>query len=232
MPIEQIIIQIIISSLSGIIGVFVGGFITNKIKKDEFKLYEIATALSIIEELRVLKEEYEQEFDTIFEDVNKQQYLTTFYVITQDYTTIFTQNSGEIGLIKNKELRNLIIKCYICLKKFIEYLVIYNNKLNSFDKNRVEFIGRTYPNLINTACSDINYDAEILKIKNLVCQNNWSWFNTPFLNQPQVISFLNSDDILIQDLISASKDLKNKYKNLKNNIEITIQLANKIYNEN
>ena len=59
MPIEQIIISL----FPGFIGVLVGGFITFIIKIVELKLYEKATALSIIEELKVLKEEYEYKCD-------------------------------------------------------------------------------------------------------------------------------------------------------------------------
>jgi len=45
-------IQIIISLISGLIGAVLGVWASFKLKNDELKLYEKATALSIVEELK------------------------------------------------------------------------------------------------------------------------------------------------------------------------------------
>ena len=114
------------NATSGLVGAVIGVWATSFSKYKELKLYEKATVLSIVEELKVLKFSYENEFDNLYGDINGDDFLRTRYVISQDYMTVFTQNAGEIGLIKDEELRNLLIKSYMLIKNFIEDLKIYN----------------------------------------------------------------------------------------------------------
>ena len=213
MTINQIIIQVIISLISGLTGALLGAWVSFKIKSDELKLYEKATALSIAEELKVLLDEYQSDFDESYSKLDGKIYLEMQYSITQDFTTVYSQNAGEIGLIKNKELRNLIIKSYTILKKYMEELLIYTNDYNEFEKSRNEFISRAYPYSINTACAKANNHQEIKRIKECVNIQDWTWLNSPFLNQMQVITFISSDNKKIEDLINYSEELNKIYNN-------------------
>ena len=115
-------------------------------------MYEKATALSIVEELKVLGSEYQEEFDKQYEELNTKPYLTTIYEISQDYSTVYTQNAREIGLIKNATLRNLIIKSNILLKKYIEDLKIYKQLLGKHYELNKNFVATAYPKLIDKLC--------------------------------------------------------------------------------
>lgn len=231
MIINQIIIQIIISLISGLTGALLGAWVSFKIKTDELKLYEKATALSICEELKVLLEVYQEEFDKAYSDIGNGKFLIFEYSVTQDYTTVFAQNAGEIGLIKNKELRELIIKSYTYLKKYIEELLIYTNDYKNFNKLRNEFIARVYPYAINTACAEANNSEELRIIRSKIDAGDWSWLNTQFLNQVQVFTFFTSDDNKIKDLIFNSEELKKRFNELKDLINETCKLTNEIYKE-
>ena len=99
-----------------------------ELKEMELKLYEKATALSIVEELKCLQYAFGEEFNYYFSDISEKTYIEYPITITQDYTTIYTGNANKIGNIKNYILRNDIIKIYTLLKKFIE------NILNFFKK--------------------------------------------------------------------------------------------------
>lgn len=224
-------IQIIISLISGLIGAALGVWASFKLKNDELKLYEKATALSIVEELKVLLDVYQKEFDEAYSEIGEGKFLTFNYQVTQDYTTIYTQNAGEIGLIKNKELREAIIKSYTYLKKYIEELLIYTDDYKSFEKSRNEFIARVYPYSINTACAKADNSKEIKIIRNKIESGDWSWLNTQFLNQVQVLTFFTSDDNKIKDLALNSEELKKRFNELKKLINKTYKLANDIYKE-
>ncbi len=154
---------VIISIASAVIGALIAGYFTSeatkkahiynqKLKEDETKLYEKATALSIVEELKVLGSEYQEEFDKQYEELNTKPYLTTIYEISQDYSTVYTQNAREIGLIKNATLRNLIIKSNILLKKYIEDLKIYKQLLGKHYELNKNFVATAYPKLIDKLC--------------------------------------------------------------------------------
>ena len=131
----KIIAQIAIALISGLVGAVIGSKSAYKLKQDELKLYEKATALSIIEELKVLRDEYQEEFDKQYNGLNEQQYLNVTYTISQDYSTIYTQNAGEIRLIKNTDFRNQIIKANLLIKKYIEDLKIYSKLYEEHYKN-------------------------------------------------------------------------------------------------
>ncbi len=161
---------VIISIASAVIGALIAGYFTSeatkkahiynqKLKEDETKLYEKATALSIVEELKVLGSEYQEEFDKQYEELNTKPYLTTIYEISQDYSTVYTQNAREIGLIKNATLRNLIIKSNILLKKYIEDLKIYK-----------QLLGKHYE--LNKALHDVVKSG---KARYIGASVMWSW---------------------------------------------------------
>lgn len=230
------------SLISGLLGSAIGGFATykavDKAHEHNIELEKLKEAeeernviLSIIEELKVLKETYQVEMDNIYNNLPQNEYILNTYTITQDFMTIYTHNSNKIGIIKDDKIRNLIIKSYTYLKKYIEYLLNYKDELNYFERARDEFIARAYPHLINTACSRANTTYEISNIKEMVNHNNWSWLNSQFLNPAQVQNFLNSDEKLKQDLIDASVDLKEKYIELKNLIDEVVNIGTNKYNE-
>lgn len=232
---------IIASLISAILGAAIAGYFSTKatyttyennkkLKEAEMKRYEKATALSIIEELIVLLDLYENEFDKQYSLINEETYLDNTYFVSQDYTTVYTQNAGELGLITNEKLRNLIIKSYTILKRYIEYLLMYTENYNRFLKKRENFVQGIYPNLINISCAITDYKYEIEKIKSSLACNDWSWFNPQYATQEQVINFFRSEDLLIKDLINDSLYLKKLYYELKNCIKETVLLSTSIYN--
>ena len=232
----------IITLISALLGAGIGGLTTyiatiqahkNNIELEKLKEKETekAVVLSIIEELKVLKETYQEDMDELYDNLPPNKYIETYYTITQDFMTVYSNNASKLGIIKHEKLRNSIIKTYTYLKKYIEYLLNYGTSIVYFEKCRSEFIARVYPNLINSACSKANNELEVSKIKDDVRHNNWGWFTAQYLTQAQVINFIKSDDEQIADLIYLSQDLKQKYYELKNLIDKTTDLALCLYKE-
>ena len=223
---------VVLSLISGFIGAIVGGFATYKLKQDELKLYEKATALSIIEELKVLRDEYQEEFDKQYNGLNEQQYLNVTYTISQDYSTIYTQNAGEIGLIKNTDFRNQIIKANLLIKKYIEDLKIYSKLYEEHYKNNKNFVATAYPKLIDKDCSDIDTDGIIYNNITLKMINkDPSWHDNPNLTEAQITCFYNSYDSAKKCLCNFSNRLKTDYYSLKEVIENVIQKSKELYGE-
>ena len=110
---------------------------TNNIELEEKKNKETekAVVLSIVEELKVFHEIYYPQMKEGFDQLNKEnQYLDSYYIATQDFFTVYTNNADKIGMITDKELRNLIVKIYVFLKKYLEdfnILRIYHEELAS-----------------------------------------------------------------------------------------------------
>lgn len=230
-----------ITIIASVIGALIAGFFSwfatkqahennQKLKDKELKIYEKATALSIVEELKVLLEEYKSEFDLVFKNLKSNDYIVFSYYITQDYTTIFTQNSGEIGLIKNEELRKLIIKSYLCLKRFIEELQIYTNDLQNFEKERNKFISKKFPNLINLNLSEFDLN-EIDGLKQELKKCGFSYTEGTPLLEDENMNFFASDYQRIKDLRNYSQNLKRQYFRLKGLINKTYNLALCVYNK-
>ena len=136
----------IITLLSALLGAGIGGFATykatmqahkNNIELEEKKNKETekAVVLSIVEELKVFHEIYYPQMKEGFDQLNKEnQYLDSYYIATQDFFTVYTNNADKIGMITDKELRNLIVKIYVFLKKYLEdfnILRIYHEELAS-----------------------------------------------------------------------------------------------------
>ena len=234
---------VIISILSAVAGAMIAGYHTSKatkeayehnrkLKDDELKLYEKATALSIVEELKVLKSEYQEEFDKQYEELNPMQYLPVVYEISQDYSTVYNQNAREIGLIKNATLRNLIIKSNILLKKYIEDLKIYSKLYEEHYKNNKNFVATAYPKLIDKDCSDIDTDGIIYNNITLKMINkDPSWHDNPNLSEAQITSFYYSYNNSKNHLCYFSQRLKNDYYRLKEVIKDVIQKSKELYGE-
>lgn len=232
----------IITLFSALLGSIIGGaatlFAANQAYKNNLKIearkekeIEKAVALSIIEELKVLKEIYEKDMDELYKELSTEGYVESVYNVTQDFMTIYSNNASKLGMIKDEKLRNLIIKTYTKIKKYIEYLLIYNTTLTHFETCRNEFIARVYPKVLNSACSKVDNAMEINNIKKLLKQQNWGWLDTPYLNEPQIINFFHSDNEQIENLRKLSNDLKNKYFELKNLIDNTVDMASNLYKE-
>lgn len=231
------------SLISGLLGALVGGIFSclvtelahihnRKLKDDELKLYEKATALSIIEELKVLRDEYQEEFDKQYEELNPMQYLPVVYEISQDYSTVYNQNAREIGLIKNATLRNLIIKSNILLKKYIEDLKIYKQLFGKHYELNKNFVATAYPKLIDKDCSEIDYESIIYNYLISKIENkDPSWHDNPNLSEAQITSFYYSYNNSKNHLCYFSQRLKNDYYRLKEVIKNVIQKSKELYGE-
>lgn len=110
-------------------------------------------------------------------------------------------------------------------------MLIYTDDYKSFEKSRNEFIARVYPYSINTACAKADNSKEIKIIRNKIESGDWSWLNTQFLNQVQVLTFFTSDENKVKDLILNSEELKKRFNELKELINKTHELASNIYKE-
>ena len=154
-----------------------------KLEEEELKTYEKATALSIIEEIKVLKNIYEKEFKNIFCKLNNTPFIEDCYEISQDYSTVYNQNAGEIGLIKNNDLRKLIIKTNLLLKKFIEELRIYNNLYNDYYITSFNFIKTVFRDYTTEDCSTVDVTTEINVMLKDIKNNNWTWLNEEYVNK-------------------------------------------------
>lgn len=232
--------QVVLSLISGFVGAIIASIVAyrttkqaheNNIKLEKLKEKETekAVVLSIVEELKVLKNTYEKDMDVLYNKLSDDNYIEGYYTITQDFMTIYSSNANKLGMVQNEELRNLIIKSYTYLKKYIEYLLNYATDFTYFEKCRSEFIARAFPKVLNSACSRVDNTKEINAIKEFIRKNDWNWLDSPYLNEVQVINFLHSNDEQICNLKSSSKDLKQKYTELKNLIEKTADLALNIY---
>ena len=147
--------QVVLSLISGFVGAIIASIVTynatkqaheNNIELEKLKEKETekAVVLSIVEELNVLFEIYGKDMEEYFATLKtKNDFLGTYYIATLDFFTVFTNNSGKIGLISNKELRNLIVKIYVYLKSLLEnfnllklYLEALENKKAILDELR------------------------------------------------------------------------------------------------
>lgn len=232
----------LITLFSGLLGAAIGGFATYKavdkshinniaLEKAKEEKNEKNLILAINEELKVLKESYEQELDTVLLNLKEDQYLTSYYTATQDFMTIYHHNANNIGAIKNKKLRNKIIKTYIYLKRYLEESLIYKSYLENFYQNRQSFLATVYPNLVNGTFTNINTASEITFIVELISKNDWSWLQSQYINQTQVINFMHSDRESFLHLVNLSQKIKNLYIQLKTEINSIITIIESIYTE-
>ncbi len=124
--------QVVLSLISGFVGAIIASIVTyratkqaheNNIELEKLKEKETekAVVLSIVEELNVLNEIYSDQMNDYFKQLELDiDYLNSYYIVTQDFFTVFTNNSDKIGSISNKELRNLIVKIYVYFKRLLE----------------------------------------------------------------------------------------------------------------
>ncbi len=232
----------LITLVSGLLGAAIGGFATYKavdkshinntvLEKEKEEKNEKNLILAINEELKVLKEAYEQELDTVLLNLKEDQYLTSYYTATQDFMTIYHGNANKIGYIKNKNLRNKIIKTYIFIKRYLEESLIYKKYLDNFYQNRQSFLATVYPNLVNGIFTNIKTAPEIAIIVESIGKNDWSWLKSQYINQEQVINFIKSDEQSFLQLIHLSKKIKQLYIQLKAEINSIIMIIESIYPE-
>ena len=227
----KIIAQIAIALISGLVGAVIGSKSAYKLKQDELKLYEKATALSIVEELKVIRDLYELTFDEQFSKLPEGVYLNYLLTINPECSTVFNQNAGEIGLIKDKTLRSYIIKSNLLLKKFIEYINRYNVSANQHAENRRNFMSLAYPNMISNVSSQKDVDSFVDAFLGRFTTEYPKIIEESKMTEAQLVSFVNNEKTTIAYLCDMTKALKTDYFNLKNNIEITINKANEFYGE-
>ena len=233
---------VVLSLISGFIGALVGGIFSclvtelahihnRKLKDDELKLYEKATALSIVEELKVIKDLYDKTFDEQFSKLSNRGYVNYLLNVNPECSTVFNQNASEIGLIKNKELRNLIIKTNLQLKKFIESVTKYNVSSNQHAQNRRDFMSSAYPNMISVVSSQDDVDSFVDSFIKKFVKEYPKIVEESKMTEAQLVSFVNNEKATLSYLCKMANALKTEYYNLKNNIELTINKANELYGE-
>ena len=143
--------QVVLSLISGFVGAIIASIVTyratkqaheNNIELEKLKERETekAVVLSIVEELNVLNEIYSDQMNDYFEQLELDiDYLNSYYIVTQDFFTVFTNNSDKIGSISNKELRNLIVKIYVYLKRLLEDFNLLKLYLDELENKKAVF---------------------------------------------------------------------------------------------
>ncbi|MBR1680869.1 hypothetical protein IJ707_03660 [bacterium] len=230
------------SILASVIGGLITGFFSwlatklahehnRQLKEDETKFYEKATVLSIIEELKVFTEEYQNKFNEQFLNIAENKYLNFVYTITPNCTTVFVQNSRELGLIKNIELRNLIIKSYLLLNKYIENANTYNISANLHIEKRRKFMSIAYPNMVSQVSSQKDIDNFIDEFLRKYSSEYKKIINESNATEAQIVSYINNEQATIKNLCRSTNDLKRDYNILIKTIQNTISKANELYGE-
>lgn len=216
--------------IPSILGAIIGGLLTllgsykatqmahkNNLNILEKKNKEIENAviLSIGEELKGLFEIYNNEFMELFKSLESEHFLTTCYKITLDPFVIYKANADKIGNISNEELRNMIIKIYTFLRKFVEQLKIYDTCLNNLYSKRISVLN---------SIDKKRFDALILA--NLDTQNIINllqdYISKNYKNNKKISNdyvskinhFLQTDKAEMNDLNFQSIELKNLYEKI------------------
>ncbi len=163
--------QVVLSLISGFVGAVVASVVTYKatkqahennieLEKLKEKETEKAVVLSIVEELKVLNEIYSDQMNDYFNQLKLEiDYLSSYYIVTQDFFTVFANNSSKIGSISNKELRNLIVKIYVYLKRLLEDFNMLKLYLDELENNKAVY------NELRTVSWSMKYTYD--KIKSL-----------------------------------------------------------------
>lgn len=162
----------LIAAAAALLGAFIGGHFTlksaDKAHKHNLELAQInkreqerVTISSLMEELNVLIECYQPEFEALFATLDNQKYLSGTYNVTQEYFTVYKNNADKLGLIQNPELRNLFIKIHILLSRFIEDLIIYDKVYREMLQRRVNFLSKVNSDSFDT---DLYHNFDVSSI--------------------------------------------------------------------
>lgn len=127
------------SLISSLVGAAIGGFLallgtwltlSSQRKRDQAETAARVKAVlqAIHAEIRTVYSLYRQTMTEKVEYLSEGKPLDIHYPIKQDYFTVFTQNSGSIGLIESGELRTAIVECYALTKSLVD-TYSFNNEL-------------------------------------------------------------------------------------------------------
>lgn len=129
--------------LSGLIGALLGGLTTLlaswwqhhlEKKRNEIENNKSinATIEAIKTELVCLLERYDQTIGKLVETLKDNESFLYYYYATEDYFTIYNQNSSLIGQISDACLRKNIISVYINIKGLLETYKINNGLIDKY----------------------------------------------------------------------------------------------------
>lgn len=141
---------------SGLIGALIGGAATllaswwqhhleNKRKQEENDESINATLQAIKAELECLRERYDESIGRQLESTNDDIPFLFYYYATEDYFTIYTQNSFLIGQIPNDNLRKKIVAAYIKMKGLLDTYKTNNGLLEKYDYYHMLFLETNLP---------------------------------------------------------------------------------------
>jgi hypothetical protein len=106
--------------------------------KADKKIIE-SVLLAIQAEVRNLHQTYNESVGEKLSNLSPDTPFQFYYPVSQDYFTVFTNNSALIGKIPNNELRNLIINTYVKSKGLID-----SYKMNNYMLERWEYFNFLY----------------------------------------------------------------------------------------
>lgn len=135
--------EIIIPAVASLIAAVIGGLLgllgsliatKKQIQNKTSENNEIAERFinSILIEIECIHSRY-KEFSKIIR--SKNDYLDCLMYINEDYFSVYHNNSGYLGLIKNDELRNNIIKFYTQAKGLIDTIRTNTKLLEELHSN-------------------------------------------------------------------------------------------------
>ena len=208
-------------------------------KKNEKKDFENAVVSAIYEELSCLYNNYSEQFDKAFLNTKDDEYIRTTFTITQDFFTIYHNNSQNIGRIKSAEIRNSIVQIYILLKRLVENILYYNTSYNSLMERRKEFFCEIYKISGQTTFNGLSInDAFFINILSIVLKIDDKGYdetikiasvNLATSGNMNLLVLVGNDKELRDNLIAQTKDLKNDYSTIKKRIIEVTQMIKEQY---
>jgi hypothetical protein len=142
--------------LSGLIGALIGGFATllaswwqhgleNRRKKRELNESLNATLQAIQAEVKCLGQIYNESIGHKLEATENNTPFLFYHQATEDYFTVFTQNSSLIGQIPSDSLRKKIIAVYMKMKSLLDTYKNNNNILEKYVYYHMLFLETNSP---------------------------------------------------------------------------------------
>lgn len=131
---------------STLLAVVIGGFISlfgvryahrldlKKAKSEQENEIE-ALIQSIKDEIETLREIYIESVGKTLEELEDEKPFKYYFIVTQEYFTVYSSNAGKIGMIENHELRKSIIKAYSAGRSMIDTYNANNDIMRTYDHN-------------------------------------------------------------------------------------------------
>jgi hypothetical protein len=126
-------------------------------------------------ELKSLLEIYSSEYEQEWEKYTPGDAFWSFYPISQNYFTIFENNSAVIGLIPDDAIRTSIVRTYLHAKGLVDSHLYNNRLLEERDKRRRHYMNVADPEVlpdVRDAVEELRAYGDILKSSYIVAKDS------------------------------------------------------------